>query len=177
MSICNELSFSYRDFQHIDYKQLEVAVDATDWGSVYNFVSSNDQINFIQTHINTLFEEFVPLVTKSTSVRNRPWFNNYIKKLIHKRNAAYRKWKRSRCETTYSDFKARRREVTRAIKQQKLKYYEHQFSMAIGSKKTWKRIHEIGIGNKRNYVSENLDVNELNKNLCNCLLNAAIYVL
>lgn len=136
ITICNEFSFSYRDFQHIDYKQLEEAIDATDRGSVQNLLSSSYQVSFIRTHINTLYEKFVPLVTKSTSVRSSPWFDNYIRQLIHKRNMAYRKWKRSRCQATYSGFKARRRDVTKAIKQKKLKYYEHQFSIAIDSKQT-----------------------------------------
>lgn len=41
-------------------------------------------------------------------------------------------------------------EVTKAIKMQKSVYYERQFSTAIESNQTWKRIREIGIGNKNN---------------------------
>lgn len=68
----DKYSYSYRDFTRINYEQLSVAVDTVNWGHVRDMVSSESQIDFLQTHIKSLFDRFVPLVTKKNVTQTRP---------------------------------------------------------------------------------------------------------
>lgn len=67
----------------------------------------------------------------------------------------------------YNEYKIRRKNVTKAIKNQKLKYYEYKFSNAIGSKQTWKQVREIGIGKQNNPITESVNVNDVNEKFVN----------
>lgn len=160
--------FSYRDFKSIDYDRLNIAFDMIDWNSIFRMDSINDQINYLQTNINLLFDTFVPFKKKIVKHNQRPWFNAVIKDLIIKRDTCYSRWKRYKTSEIYNSYKQLKNNVVSTIKASKRNFYETKFSSAIGDgKKTWKAIREIGIGRRNTLLDDSVDENKLNKQFVN----------
>lgn len=53
------------------------------------------------------------------------------------------------------------------IRQAKSNFYAAKFSSALGSKKTWKTIREIGIGKSKDHVSVSIEPNAINSKFVN----------
>ncbi|XP_061388519.1 uncharacterized protein LOC133323619, partial [Musca vetustissima] len=125
--------------------------------------NANDQVMFLQEKCYLILDECVPLKTFSPKNEEKPWFNNHIKDIIYKRDYSYKRWKKYKTPELYEQFKSLRREVTRCIQKAKSTYYKCKFSTALSSKCKWKKIREIGIGNKyRSHSNNDIDVEELN---------------
>lgn len=89
-SVC---SFTYRDFKNIDYLNLHLDLMSIEWDTLYSMVDIDEQIHYLQHHINFLYNKYVPLRTKIISSDQTPWFDNQVKTLIDQRNRAYARWK------------------------------------------------------------------------------------
>lgn len=63
----------YRDFGNIDYSTLEVEFFRIDWSLLYNIISVDDQLSFLQCHLDYLYNLAVPLRTKVVNRYNKPW--------------------------------------------------------------------------------------------------------
>lgn len=136
----------YRDFRNIEYVRLEEEFLRIDWSVLYNLISVDDQLSFLQHNLNYLYDLVVPLRTKNVNRHNKPWFTQDIKQVINRRDSSYARWKRFKTAELHEEYRVTRRTTNRLIKKAKSDYYASKFSAAIGSKKTWQEIREIGIG-------------------------------
>lgn len=158
-SVC---SFTYRDFKNIDYLNLHLDLMSIEWDTLYSMVDIDEQIHYLQHHINFLYNKYVPLRTKIISSDQTPWFDNQVKTLIDQRNRAYARWKKYRITQFEQAYKHLRNKVNSVIKYKKTTYYSRKFEQAVNSKETWKQIRSIGVGNKASNTTYNIDPNELN---------------
>lgn len=155
---------TYRDFHNINYNSLHDNFLRINWNSIYYMTNVDDKIAFLDENVLRLYDEAVPLKTKSTMVRTNPWFNNNIKQLIQLRDMSFSRWKRFKTPELRNEFLAARKEVNRTIKLAKLEYYSKVFGSALQSKQVWKTIRDMGISrvdDKSNTCI--MDVNDLNK--------------
>ena len=155
-------TYSYRDFKNINHQRLIVKTLAIDWESIYSMVSIDDQLSFLQENILKLYDEEVPLKTKTLAANNRPWFNSIIKQAIRSRDFAYSRWKRFRTSELKAEFRRARKDVNDKIRAAKSEYYSAKLSFAISSSRTWKTIKDIGIGSSEVGMVSSADPNELN---------------
>lgn len=81
---------TYRDFGNIDYVNLNFEVSNIHWDQVFTLGNSNDQLSFIQENLRRLYDRCVLIKTKLIIPKHQPWFTTEIKKLIEKRDSAYR---------------------------------------------------------------------------------------
>lgn len=142
---------TFRDFKNIDFRFLEDEFFKIDWNVLYYLSSVDDQLSFLEDNINNLFNLAVPLRTKIIGQKQKPWFSSEIKDAIYLRDVSYTRWKRFKTTELYEDYLSAKRETNKLIKKAKSEFYAEKFSSAIGSKKTWQTIRDIGIGKSKSY--------------------------
>lgn len=162
-----ELTFNYRDYRNVDYNALQQNASLIDWNQIYYIPSVDEQLFFLESNIQRLFDDFVPIKCKKLTPRIKPWFSASIRRLIIKRDTAYSRWKRYKTPELEMEFKTARRNVNTSIRTAKTEYYSRRFGSAIDSSRTWKCIREIGIGGKCAESDCQLDVEELNRTFMN----------
>ncbi|XP_075151092.1 uncharacterized protein LOC142225202 [Haematobia irritans] len=154
---------TFRDFKNLDYRLLNQYIESVHWTRIYDFVDVNKQLTFIQENLNAIYDTCVPVKTIRIQNKQPPWFNNEIKHQIVTRDLAYKRWKRFKTPYLYEMYKSARRVVVKTIENAKSNYYSQKFKTALDSKSKWKEIRNIGIGNKKTNVSNEIDVNKLNE--------------
>jgi len=165
---CNQVktaqTISFRDYKHVNLTQLEIDFHSIDWTLVYLMPSADDQVNFLNSNIEFLYEKHIPLKQKPVKHAPKPWFSRNIKTLMIQRDNAYNKWKRYRTTYHHEIYNNLRKAVTKSINNAKRQYYHSKFSQSVNSKATWKAIKEIGL-NKKSSCSLPLDtdLNALNQ--------------
>ena len=152
----------FRDFKSVYYTALFADCCDVDWSPIFRMPNVNDQVLYLHQNIQSLFESHVPLKTKIIRPSEKPWFTQNIKTLIHKRDMAYKKWKRYRIPDDYNSFKRMQNLVTKSVRDSKRSYYHNKVLTAGSSKTTWNLIKDLGLGNRKNQQI-NTDLNELNK--------------
>jgi len=157
-------TFTYRDFNNINFVNLTADIGNIRWDSIYSMTSIDDQVVFVQNAITSLFNKHVPVKTKIRKSKFEPWLSNQTLELIKKRNTAFNRWKRFKTPNMRQEFTQLRNLVTKMVKSDKTNYYRNKFSCAIGSKASWKLIKEVGIcDSKTKNVEPACDLNELNR--------------
>ncbi|XP_075155471.1 uncharacterized protein LOC142228831 [Haematobia irritans] len=156
------IEYELRDFRRLNYNLLNKMVNNIAWDNIYYFDDVEDQVNFMQQNISTLFNASVPLKIIKSKPKQQPWFNQEIKTSISKRDLIYKRWKRYKTVELHEEFKNARREVNEKIKVAKTEFYRQQFGMAVDSGSKWKVIRDIGIGRKHSAPAD-IDVDNLNE--------------
>lgn len=164
-------TYTYRDFNNINYDQLYANICLIEWDRIYYMTSVNDQLDFLQDSLLQLYDLSVPIKTKTSTVNIKPWFSTIIKRAIIRRDVAYSRWKRFKTSVLKIEYHIARNEVNREIRIAKSNYYSNQFGTALESKHTWKTIKDIGIGKNDKNVSCTLDADELNIQFTNLPLS------
>lgn len=154
-------TITYRNFNKINYGQLNDLVDNIEWDLLYSIESVDDQTNFLQSNINYVYNICVPLTKKCIKYSQPPWFNNDIRHAIVNRDNVYKRWKRFKTGQLHDLFKSARKHVVCLISSAKSAYYQHRFKSAIDSKSKWREIRKIGIG-KTVKNCDDINVDELN---------------
>jgi len=164
---------TFLDFNNINYPLLDSDFSRINWHEIFTMPSVDDQVEFLNKNVLNLFHQHVPIRIKSLKKTSQPWFNANIKQLIKKRDEVYRRWKRYKTLTLYSEFRSLRNQAVRAIKNSKAQYYSEKFANATNNSAKWRTIKEIGLNKKCSHEIQ-ADLNELNQKYvgsANCGLN------
>lgn len=122
---------TFRDYRIIDYHGLQSAITNIDWDIIRYIVSINDQFNYFNECILSLFNQWVPVKTvREAQNSNKPWFNNRIASLIQSRDEVYAHWKRFRTPELLNQLKKLKSAVKKELKASKSKYFENKFKNA-----------------------------------------------
>ena len=118
----------------------------------------SESFNLFKCIFENVLDKFPPL--KAISPRSKtqpPWFNNDLKNLRNKRNAAHRKWKNNpENPETLVNFKKQRQKFENAVKCKKRTHYMNKFRHCIGdSRQTYKLLNEL---NCKNLAQSNIPV-------------------
>lgn len=97
-------NFTYRDFYNIDINLLNYEFDLVNWDCIYHMTNVNEQIHFLQSNINNIFNRTIPLKTKVKRHNETPWFTSEIQNLISKRDLVFKKWKRYEINLFHNEF-------------------------------------------------------------------------
>lgn len=86
-----------------------------------------------------------------------PWFNGEILESISNRDKAWVKFKKSKSDENYADFKRLRNKTQFAIKKAKTSFVKNQISEnQSASKKVWKILKDLGMPTKSKGTSSNI---------------------
>ncbi|CAB4037989.1 Hypothetical predicted protein, partial [Paramuricea clavata] len=87
----------------------------------------NDLDELVACYNNTLkahFDKYAPPKTKTITIRARvPWFNEQLRKAKHERRNAERKWRVSKSDVDFVNFKGKQNLVNRLMCKARTKYY------------------------------------------------------
>lgn len=154
---------TYYDFKHVNHNILSLELQNIDWNSIYYMPSAETQLSFLEQKLEYVFNKSVPVKTVTNNYKKKPWFNADIKTAIADRDMIFIRWKRFKTDELHEGYCSARRVVNKMIKRAKSAYYSSIFTSAVGSKKTWKTIRDIGIGKTRIVESSEIDVEKLNE--------------
>lgn len=157
---------SYFNFNKINYDTLASEIHNIDWSKIYDIYSTDDQLTFLSENLLYLLDCTVPICTPRPRKAQNCWFSESIKKLIDKRDLAYRRWKRFKCPMLHEEYRTLRTDVNKTINRAKAGYYANKFRQATDSKKKWKTIREIGVGSTP-IVEIDANPDELNASFLN----------
>ena len=137
-----------RDYRNFDINQFLLELHE----STTNLLLENENLNanslcdkFIQTYEN-LITRHAPnksISRKKQKLRQKPWINRTLLKMIRNKNRMFKKYIRKQTQSTFEDYKALRNQVNRGIEKSKKEYYQHLFSSTTDSKKLWRNINSL----------------------------------
>ena len=107
-----------------NYNHYRQKLNDTNWDALFNSNNINEISDNITKHILTAAKNTIPY--KKVTIRpNEPeWMNSKIKTLIRQRKRLFRKAKRTNTEHAWNKFKLKRNEVTKHLREGKIKYFQ-----------------------------------------------------
>lgn len=91
-------TFQFKNFKNVNKTDIENHINTIEWNNIFYMPSPDDQINFLNTNLNIVFNQNVPLKTKVVDNEVQKWFTFRIKDLMNQRDLAYRRWKKYRVQ-------------------------------------------------------------------------------
>ena len=92
----------YREVWHYKYANIELirqAIDGFNWKKAFSYKNVKEKVDTFNKTILNVLSNFIPHETIICDDRDPPWFNNKIKSLTYKKNAAFKKF---RCDRNNS---------------------------------------------------------------------------
>lgn len=80
---------SYRSFRNIDYEGLQRYSSSLNWNDIYHTPDVDNKVVLLNSLVNSLYDNYVPLITKRIKPSTCPWFNSQIKLLIEERECLF----------------------------------------------------------------------------------------
>jgi len=111
-------SFNYNK---ANYKILEETINKIDWECEIKTKSVEEYWKFLMGKINEFKETHIPICNRKDR-NDMPWFNNYLRKLIKKRNNLFKRYKKTGQFYFKIKYIAARNLVTKQIRLAKSKY-------------------------------------------------------
>ncbi|RLU16479.1 hypothetical protein DMN91_010547 [Ooceraea biroi] len=132
-----------RDFRSFDEVGFLHNLEALNWGSLYETDDIDNKIEILNRHLISTFDVHAPerlIVMKNLPA---PWMSGEIRRRMQERNAARRRWRRSRCDALYKRLRLLRNEVQCLIRE--AKYYLESFKEIKDSKEFWSKFRHLGL--------------------------------
>ncbi len=158
---CYNLVYDYKNFDQSqfldDYQNMD-----------FNFLDSEEQnvnskFNEFLENLNLLVNKHCPkkkLSKKALKLRNKPWIDNQILKMMRIRDKIFQQFKQSESQEIYYFYKQFRNRVVNELKNSKTKYFQNYFTgNKLNMKLLWQEIRNV-IKLKAN-SSESLSINKL----------------
>ena len=107
-----------------NYNHYRQKLNDANWDALFTSNNINEISDNITQHILTAAKDTIP--NKKVTIRpNEPeWMNSKIKTLIRQRKRLFRKAKRTNTEHAWNKFKLKRNEVTKHLREGKIKYFQ-----------------------------------------------------
>lgn len=116
-------NISYRKLKHIDLKSFQDDISTSDL-LLKTPEQLEDLVSCYNTTLSSILDKHAPLITKKRTIRAKaPWFNNDIKRAKCERRKAERKWRSSRSDNDYVDFKVKKNHVIFLMNKARSEFY------------------------------------------------------
>lgn len=141
-------TYSFRDFNKINYKDLADDVSSADWSSLLTHPLGLC-VEIMEQQINSLYDLHVPVITRTLSSHSKPWMTREIMQLRCERDKALKLERRFRLHPDRKTFKKKascaRNLVNSKIDAAKKEYYQQKLDPNLPSKDLWKNLKSIGV--------------------------------
>lgn len=115
--------------------------------------------NYTSTNVNELYSSFLINIQEATdkiapvktiTVSKTPWLTQNIRIAQQERDNAYKRFKLTRSEEDWNDYKQKRNRMVTAIRREKTVFYEENIDRCKGnSKKMWRTLKDL-VGSRKN---------------------------
>lgn len=167
IQLTNEETF-YRDYRAIDPNAVIRQFNDLNWSNFYTNVNPNILVEIFNDNLKCLHDSCVPLRKVKKKYRtNNPWFSTSIQKALIDRDRAYKKWKLTKNNNDFNEFKILRNLSNRLITQAKRNYYNTQLSGDMSSKDFWHKIRKLGLGKSSSIIECDFSPDAINTSFQN----------
>jgi hypothetical protein len=154
----------YRDMNNIDEEKLKVDVEALDWSNLFACKEIDGKVDIFNDTLLKLFDKHAPLKSVKVKHKYNPWIDDDIIILTQKRDAAWKKYAKSKLPADREIFRALRNKCKQEIRNAKLRYCHSVFDHNLSSKEMWSAIRTLGAGkNKCTNINCNISPDILNQ--------------
>ncbi|XP_045474989.1 uncharacterized protein LOC123680911 [Harmonia axyridis] len=108
-----------RDFKHLDYDRFKTDLISIPWNNIYDKPTVDEKVEFLTSNIIALLDLHAPFKTYKISKKYAPWLTDTLRDIIHTRNRALSKFKKTRQANDWNTYKNLRNIVTQAVKKEK----------------------------------------------------------
>ena len=107
----------------------------------------DDKLSYWYDLFALIMADYIPHNTVTVHVKEKPWVNCALKRLIRRRNVLWKRYKRTQQSTHYNCFKALRNRVTSLNRSLRKTYYknlgEELCSSQISERQWWKTVKRV----------------------------------
>ena len=140
-------SFTYREFNKITAEALNLALADCDWTQFDCAISDPDQLlHRITTNITETINILAPEKTVKPRKRQPPWVNTSINLLYRKRDAALRRYRRTRDHSFLEEFLRLRKEACEATASERAQYISDKLAKTLDCNGNfWMEMRNLGL--------------------------------
>ncbi|VEN61176.1 unnamed protein product [Callosobruchus maculatus] len=141
---------TYRNFKYFDLNHFQMDLESANWYEFYTNDSINAKVEIINNTLLHIFDIHAPLVTRKISKPKAAWLTDVVKMMMKERDVRLRKYKHTREENDWKEYKEMRNLVVDAVRQEKKSYLSH-LSKFGDSKTLWGTLQQLNVYNKKSY--------------------------
>lgn len=138
--------YTFRDFKNFEHESFMTDLNITPWQNILYLNNIDEKVNFLTENIIRLFDIHAPIRTVRINKPHAPWLTDVIKHIMKVRDRAFDKYKKSRTQANWENYKELRNFTTAAIKREKAAYLN--YSDERDSNQLWKRLKAMSIQSK-----------------------------
>ena len=180
----------YRNYKDINPSDLAEFLCACDWSSFTNStnIDTDAALNCLYDNLTRAIEQLAPVKTLKPKKNKLPWAGAELNRLQQKRDAAYRRYKRTRDKFFLEQFSSFRQTADDLATQAGTSYYQNRLTEALANGNVWKELKDLGLLSKPDEDLNGLTPDELNQHFarvsvspqdsdwgCRDVLNTAIW--
>lgn len=155
-----------RNFKKIRQERLMSDFNAIPWDPMYRMDHINEKVTYFTQRILELYDKHAPYKEVRITRNAAPWVDNSSKEKMSRRDAAYRKAKKSGCKEDWKTYRRLRNEVTRIVRDSRDEFIDgahHKQQTGI----FWHLMRQQGGAKIKKQDGEpTVDLNELNSFFC-----------
>lgn len=156
---------TYRDFRDFDNASFQQHLYSYDWDTICGLSDVNTMVEYFNRNLIELFNLHAPVRTVRVTRAPAPWMTSTIRDMIHTRDAALQRYRRTRNPVHGQYYAELRNYVTGAVRREKRAYLNCAVSKK-NAKSTWSALSQLNIVNKcRKHLPNNFhyDIDDINK--------------
>lgn len=155
---------TFRDFKNFNIDLFQSDLSSIDWHEFYSAEDIENKVTYLNSRILQLFDTHAPRLTRKVTKPKAEWFTYTIKLMVRERNKLLSKYKQSKRECDWQEYRKMRNFVTGALRQEKQAYLRH-VQQQNDTKKLWNTLENLNVyKRKSNELPDHLkDVDAINK--------------
>lgn len=166
----------YRSFKNFNVNNFLESMHSLPWDNIFYENNVDKKIELLNSNIVTLFDVHAPIKESRVTKPKAPWLTANIKVFMKQRDSALQKFKRTKLNEDWINYKYLRNLTLAMIRREK-KNYLNSLCDEKNSKKIWSALRSFNIcANKNNLIPKSLsDPNDINnffaaflQNISNC---------
>lgn len=142
------VKFKHRNLKRIDNELFQSHLSLTPFQNIFYLNNVDDKVELLSNYILSLFDVHAPLEEITVRHDRLPWVTDVIRIMMKERDAAFRKYKKTKKSSDWICYKQIRNHVTSAIKIEKRQYL-NDISRLRDSKQTWRALQRLQIHSRQ----------------------------
>jgi hypothetical protein len=159
----------FRSFSRFDPFLLSSLMCSIDWDQFLMSTDTNFMASFFADRLAYVQDSVFPLRTRKSTVVPCPWYNGEIRSAMLERDMAYRHWRRSRSQESFSQFKRLRNKCRAIFRKFKDLYLRDFLRPGLTGKALWSRLELCGVKKAKNASSCEYSPDAMNDYFVGCV--------
>ena len=131
---------TYRDMKIFALDEFVEEVGRVDWNTLYNVHEIDEKLGIFNNTFMQIIDKHAPLKRVKVKKNGGPWMDSEIYELMDRRDAARKKWLRTKNCDDKESFRIIRNKTKQSIRNAKLKHFHNIFDKNKSNKEMWKAI-------------------------------------